>query len=136
MVCRCLLIAAALAALLAGCGGRSADLFGVEREGSVPDARLQLVVNDGGTVSCDGGADKRLPEDLVIEARELQRDLLEPASQGLRLEPGTGSILRYDVITPDGRVRFADDSRGKPAVLDRFAFFVRKVAQGVCGLPR
>src|SRR4051794_18724205 len=68
----------AVAALAAGCGGRSADLFGVARAGSVPDARLRIVVNDGGTVSCDGGGDRRLPADLLVQARELQRDHEQP----------------------------------------------------------
>jgi hypothetical protein len=131
-----LAVLAAIALLAAGCGGRSADLFGVDREGSIPDARLRIVVNDGGTVSCDSGADRRLPDDLLVAAREIQRDLAQPATQGLRLAPGAQSVLRYDVTTPDGRVRFADDSHGSPPVLDRLAYFVRQVAQKVCGHRR
>lgn len=131
-----LAVAVLAGAVLAGCGGPSADLFGVDRAGSVPGAQLRLVINDAGTASCDGKPSKRLPEELLIEARELQEELLEPASQGLNLAPGPRSVLRYDVHTLDGRIRFADDSAGKPAALDRLAYLVRQVAQRVCGLPR
>jgi hypothetical protein len=132
-----LVLAAVLVAILAaGCGGRSADLFGVDREGNVPDARVRIVVNDAGTASCDSGKDRELPDELLIEAREVQRDLEEPATEGLNLPPGPQSVLRYDVTTPDGRVRFADDSKGRTPVLNRLAFLVRQISQRVCGLPR
>jgi hypothetical protein len=130
------LAAVLVLALTAGCGGRSADLFGVDRTGDVPDARVRIVVNDGGTATCDAGKDRELPDALLIEAREVQRDLAEPADAGLNLAPGPQSVLRYDVTTPDGRVRFADDSKDRPPVLDRLAFLTRQISQQVCGLPR
>ncbi|HEY3018547.1 MAG TPA: hypothetical protein VGJ32_00050 [Solirubrobacteraceae bacterium] len=127
---------AAAALLAAGCGSPSADLFAVERAGSIPGARLRLVVNDAGTVRCDDRPAVKLTEAELLDARDLQRDLEDPAGRDLRLAPGPGSVLRYRVRTPDGTVSFADDSRGKPAVLDRLAFYVRRLARQRCGRPR
>jgi hypothetical protein len=133
-------LAVALAATLAlaGCAGGtpSADLFAVERTGRVPDADLRLIVSDGGAVTCNGRAGSRLTDEELLEARDIERDLEDPARQGLRLRPAGASILQYRVHNGEGTLSFADDSRGKPAVLDRLAFFVRRVAKQRCGLKR
>jgi hypothetical protein len=127
--------AVALAAAAAGCGGDGGDLFAVDRAGDVPGAQLRLIVKDVGTVSCNGAQARRMPEGLLLDARELQRDLVAPAKRRLSLQGGANSVLRYDVRTSDGQVRFADDSPG-PRVLDRLAYFVRRTAKDVCDLPR
>ena len=133
-----LLAAAALAAALlaAACGSPSPDLFAVDRSGTIPGARLRLVINDAGTVRCDDRRAVELSGGELLDARDLQRDLEAPAARALRLAPGRGSVLRYRVRTPDGTVSFADDSAGKPAVLDRLAFYVRRMAQERCGRAR
>jgi len=134
---RLLAVAALAAALLAAaCGSPSPDLFAVDRSGTIPRARLRLIVNDAGTVRCDDRRAVELSGGELLGARDLQRDLEAPAARALRLAPGRGSVLRYRVRTPDGTVSFADDSAGKPAVLDRLAFYVRRVAQGRCGRAR
>jgi hypothetical protein len=121
---------------LAGCGGSSGgDLIAVDRAGNVPGAKLRIVVEDPGLVHCNGSAGQRMPDQLLLDARELQRDLVGPAKADLDLPGGPQSVMSYDVHTVDGDVRFADDSRG-PAVLDRAAYFTRQVAQQVCKLPR
>jgi hypothetical protein len=133
-----MIVAVGVAAVggLTGCGGSSGgDLIAVDRAGSVPGATLRIVVEDPGLVHCNGSAGKRMPDQLLLDARELQRDLVEPAKADLDLPGGPQSVMNYDVHTVDGDVRFADDSRG-PAVLDRAAYFTRQVAQQVCKLPR
>src|SRR2546423_7752260 len=130
------LIALLALAGLAACGAQSSDLFAVDRAGSIPGARLRLVVNDGGTVRCDGRRPVAMSDRELLDARNLQRDLRPPAAEALRLPARPGSVLRYRVRTPDGAVAFADDSPAKPAVLDRLAFFVRRVAQARCRLRR
>ena len=130
------LAAAALASALAGCGTPSADLFAVERTGSIEGARLNLIIGDGGAVQCDGRAGSRLTDQQLLDARELERDLAKEAERGLRLPRNPNSVLQYTVHGGDGTVSFADNSRGKPPVLDRLVFFVRQVAQQRCGLPR
>lgn len=130
------ILAATGAATAVGCGGTAGDLLAVDRSGDVPGAELRVVIGDGGLVRCNEGEEIRLPEKLLLEAREIERDLEAPAEEQLSLEPGPGSILRYDVETPTGTVRFADTSRGRVAGMDELAFLVRRVAQDVCGLPR
>jgi hypothetical protein len=129
-----LLTATALAA--AGCGGDSGDLFAVERSGDVPGAKLRLIVDDGGTLTCNDEQPKALPAKLLLQARAIATDIEESAQKSLDLPAGPQSVLQYVVHTRDGTVRFADDSRGQPEVLRRVAYFTRQAAQQVCGFAR
>jgi hypothetical protein len=132
----------ALGLLLGGCGQRSADLFVVERSGTIPGARLTLLVGDGGTVRCNGGAAREITSADLIDARAIARELngteQEPgfAREGLSLPPGPGSILRYQVRSEGGTVRFADISRGQPQAFFDLAKLTRDLAKQVCGLAR
>lgn len=120
----------------AGCGGvKSADLFIVYRSGSVAGARLTLLVNDGGTVRCNGGAQRALSDADLVRARAIQDDLHDPAVSRTSLRAGPRSVLRYYVRDPDGSVRFSDDSQGQPQVFQQLALFVLQTARGVCRLP-
>ena len=137
------LVALALAVVATGCGGPSSDLFGVERGGTVPGARLTLVVDDGGFVRCNHSGAKEISSAQLIDARDIARQLNGepdkepgPAKKNLRFPPRPGSILRYDVRTEQGSVAFADNSARQPAVLFRAAELTRDLAKQVCGLPR
>src|SRR3954470_5595859 len=123
-------------AALAGCGTPSADLFAVDRSGSVRGAKLAMVVSDGGTVTCNGAKAVALTNDRLLDARELQRDLKDAAERHLELPPRAGSVFRYEVRTPDGTVRFADNSPGARGALARLTLFVREVARQRCRLAR
>jgi hypothetical protein len=128
-------------ATVAGCGGvLSPDLFIVYRSGSSPGAKLTLLVNEEGVVQCNPSpthpAPRHLSDAQIIEARTIQEDLHDPASRHESFPAAPGSVLSYYVRDQDGSVRFADNSRGQPAVTRKLAFFVLNVAQGVCGLPQ
>ena len=140
-------IAAALAVaatLASGCAGGtpSADLFVVTRTGTIPGAKLTLLLGDGGTVRCNGGPERDITSKQLITARGLLDDLQGgkdddgPITKSLRLPPGPGSILRYSVRGEEGTVAFSDTSRGQPKVFYEMALFTRQMAKGVCGLPR
>jgi len=139
-----LTIALAAAALLTGCAGGtpSADLFVVTRSGSVPGAKLTLLVGDGGTVRCNGGPEKPISSDQLIDARAIlhelegDEDTEGPLTQDLHLDAPPNSILRYQVRAEDGTVSFADTSKGQPKGFYEVALFTRRIAKGVCGLPR
>lgn len=131
-----ILLLVATTVLIAGCGGESGDLFAVERSGSVPGAQLRLIVDDGGTLTCNDEPPKPLPDKLLLDARSIATDIEEPAQESMNLEARPQSVLRYVVHTPDGTVRFADNSRGQPEVTQRLAYFTRQAAQQVCGLAR
>jgi hypothetical protein len=128
--------AALLAALVApGCGTESADLFVVERDGALPDAKLGLVVGDGTTVECDG-AERPLANALLLDARQLAADLEPLLERRTRLPPAQGSIVRYRVFNDAGEVRFTDASPRLPPELARVIVLTRRIARESCGRDR
>ena len=70
-------ITAALALVLAGCGLeiQEPDLFLLTRTGE--GKTLTMLVNDSGTISCNGGKMKMLADPLLIQARDLAQNLDE-----------------------------------------------------------
>jgi hypothetical protein len=125
----------ALALALAGCGNRTApDLFVLTRTGSIPDANLRLRVSDDGLVRCNGGERKRMSDPLLLDAREIVRELNPIAPK--TLPPGRRSVLRYRLRLEDGTVRFSDSSRGQTREMFLTQEFARGVAKSVCGLKR
>lgn len=132
---------ACLALGTGGCGGvLSPDLFIVYRSGSVPGAKLTVLVNEEGAVQCNPNPSHpviyHLSDAQIIEARTIQEDLHDPASRNESLPAARGSVLSYYLRDQDGSVRFADNSPGQPAVMRKLAAFVLNVAQGVCLLPQ
>jgi hypothetical protein len=122
-------------ALIAGCGTASPDLFEVERSGADRKANLTMVVNDGGSVTCNG-KEHALDADRLLRARELTRDLGEQAELGVELPPGPRSNLSYRVRMEAGTVAFSDTSAGNPPAFLRLAAFTKDVAERVCGIVR
>jgi hypothetical protein len=131
-------IVASLASLLvAGCGGlKAADLFVVYRSGATPQARLTLLVNEEGSVHCNGGRALKLSDSQLVVARAIQEELHDAAVANRTLPARPGSVLSYYVRDPDGRVRFSDNSADQPPVLRTLALFVLQTAQQVCHLPQ
>lgn len=119
---------------LSGCGGgiASPDLFIVQRSGSVAGASLTLVVNDGGTVRCDGGPPHAISDSQLVQARGIQEDLKEATSKHLSLPPRPGSVLGYYLRDEDGHVRFSDNSAGQSKIMHELQVFVLEVGRGVC----
>ena len=141
---RLLVLGAVAAALLAaGCGSPAADLFVVERSGTLPGAKLTLLAGDGGTVRCNGGPEKEITSADLIRARKIARELNGkdeahpgPAVESMRVPPRPGSLLRYEIRSEKGRVAFSDNSLPQPAVFFLAQKFTRDMARRVCGLPR
>lgn len=129
-----LLLSSAVVVLTA-CGTPAGDLMVVERSGSIPGADLSLRVVDDGQVECNGERHDLASEQLIA-AREVVRDLAEPAQAGVSLPPGASTILRFRIRTKDGVVGFSDTSPGQPDAFYRAAQLVRDIAQDACGLQR
>jgi hypothetical protein len=129
------LLAALAAALLAGCGSPSPDLFVVDRSGPDPAANLTMVVSDGGSVTCNG-KEHALDADRLLRARQLARDLGKQAELGLELPPGPNANLSYKVRLESGTVAFSDTSRGNPQAFFQLAAFTKDVSERVCGIVR
>jgi len=124
-----------VAVALAGCGTPPPDLFSVERSGPDRNANVDLVVSDGGSVSCDG-EEHPLDAERLLRARQLVRDLSPQAELGIELPPGPGSQLSYRVAMEAGSIAFSDRSRGVPATFLRLAAFTKDVIERVCGIER
>ena len=132
---RRVLLAAALAAVLAGCGTPPPDLFEVKRTGEDRNANVDVVVNDGGSVTCNG-KQHPLDGDRLLTARELHRELIPQAELHLELPPGPQPQLSYSARMEAGTVSFSDTSRGNPKPFLALAAFTKDVAEDVCGLER
>lgn len=124
-----------LLAAASGCGTAGADLMVVERTGSIRGADLRMRVIDDGQVECNGRVHD-LPSELLIESREVVRELAAPARAGTSLPPGDPSILRFRIRTEDGVVGFSDTSPRQPEAFYRAAQLVRRIAKQACGLER
>jgi hypothetical protein len=126
----------AVTMLAAGCGGVTApDLFIVYRTGSTLQARLTLLVNEEGGVTCNGRpVQQKLGDPQIVKAREIQEELEKPSSSHLSLPPRAGSVLSYYVRDEKGNVRFSDNSAGQPAVLHKLQLFVLQTGQEICHL--
>jgi hypothetical protein len=126
---------AVLALVAAGCGSAPPDLFEVQRSGEGPGAKLQMVVNDGGSVTCNGHT-HTLNGDRLLRAREITRELAKQAELALELPPGANTVLSYRVRLGAGTVAFADSSADLPRSFSDLQLFTRDVAKQVCGLSR
>ena len=124
------------ACLVVGCGARAPDLLLVQRDGSVPGARLTLEIADDGTVRCNHGEPRRMTDQQLLSARALARDLERPASLHVSLPPGRDGVLSYRVRLAEGAVSFTDTSPGLTPLLLRVQALTRSVATRTCGLPR
>jgi hypothetical protein len=122
-------------ALLAGCGTPSPDLFEVRRSGPDPNANVTMVVNDGGSVTCNRVRHPLDPARL-LRARELVRELAPQAELHLELPPGPSAELSYRVRMEAGIVAFSDTSRGIPRSFQELAGFTKDVTERVCGIER
>lgn len=127
----------ALATLaLGGCGAAYPDLFILTRSGELPGARLTLLVGDGGTVRCNGGAEQRLPDQLLLDARHITTSLAEDAAEDLVIPRHPDTLLRYRLRYQEGTVTFSDVDAAKRPELGDVVAFSRTVAKDICGLAR
>ena len=126
------------AALIGGCGGtqRAADLFEVERTGTIPGAKLRLLVTDNGTVRCNGAPPRAMPGELLVEARGLTEDLAAEAGKPLNAVPPTNSIYSFKVRMGAGTFDWQDGSLNLPQPFLEMSRLVRRIAKEACGLTR
>jgi hypothetical protein len=121
---------------LAGCGlgVQSPDLFLLTRTGL--GGKLTLLVNDGGTIGCNGRPPRTLPDPLLLRARDLATSLDGDAKEKLRIASAPGSVYRYTIRLPDGTISFPDTAAagGRYPRLAQAELFTVQAAQQACGL--
>ena len=118
--------------LAAGCGTPPADLFVVQRTGTVPGANLRMLVSDG-TIRCNDGPKHEISSQEVLQGRAIAT-ALEDIKQA-DIPPGTPQIFAFRVRSESGTIRFADTTT-RPEVLPQLVRLVRDLARSVCHLPR
>lgn len=122
-----------LALLLAGCGGTSGDLMAIEVSGGEGQGRtLDIVVANDGRGTCNGGRERPIPSDVVIEARELERELADLAEEGATYEASGDDQREYVVRTKAGTVRWSEGELGLPEVLPRTQLLALKLDRLLC----
>ena len=119
-------------AALAGCGlnVQSPDLFLLSRTGQ--GRSLTLLVNDGGTIRCDGSTPRPLADPLLLSARDLATELDNDAKSGLRIPAGARSVYRYTVKLQDGTISFPDTAGADHPELAQAELFVLQALSGPC----
>ena len=130
-------IAAAVLATVAGlaaCGFnvQSADLFQVTRIGQ--GQKLTLLVNDGGTIACNGGKPKSLPDKQLLQARDLSTKLNEDAKNRVRFPASARSVFSYTVKVQNGTFTFPDTAAASRKELAELELFVVQAAADPCGI--
>jgi hypothetical protein len=122
-----------LAAVLGGClGVQASDLFLLTRAGV--GRNLTLLVSDGGTVRCNGGAAKPLPDKLLVQARDLATTLNNDAKQHLQLARTANTVATYTVKLQNGTISFPDTAARAHSELAQLELLTVQIAQGPCGL--
>jgi hypothetical protein len=129
-----LVIAVAAAVLaIAGCGLNvsSPDLFVLTR--TRQGETLTLLVNDAGTIRCNGGPTKSLADRVLLQARDLATSLDNDAKHGLRIAAPANSIYQYKIKLQDGTITFPDTAAAGHKELAQAELFAVQAAQGPCG---
>lgn len=129
-------VAVAIAVGLAGCGFNveAPDLFLLTRTGN--GHKLTELVNDSGTIRCDGGRTRTLPDSLLLQARDLAGGLGGDAQANLRIPPARNSVFRYTIRLSQGTISFPDTATagGRYPRLSQVELFALTAAQRGCGL--
>ncbi|MDQ6835479.1 MAG: hypothetical protein M3016_04760 [Actinomycetota bacterium] len=128
-----LVAVAAAASTLAGCGldVRLPDLFLLTRTGQ--GTRLTLLVNDAGTMSCNGAAARRISSARLISARDLADSLAADARRHLRLPARRNAVYSFRVRLQPGTISFSDRDTVDRRELAQAVLFATQAAQQVCG---
>jgi hypothetical protein len=129
---RWLALAAVLPLLLGACGFdvEEPDLFLLTRTGQ--HGTLSLLVNYGGTVSCNGGKAKNLPDPLLLNARNLESSLDADAMAKLNIPTPKDSVFSYKVRLQDGTIYFPDTAGATHSELAQAEQFALQTDQQVC----
>lgn len=128
-------LALAAAALLGtGCGGEAGDLMAIEVTGGPAGAArpLDIVLASDGRGTCNDREREPVPSDLVIDARELERDLGDLAEDGATYGPTRENQRRYVVRIKKGTVRWAEGEPGLPEVLPRTQLLALRLDRLLC----
>jgi hypothetical protein len=128
--------AAAIAAFccltLAACGFdvKAPDDFLLTRTGQGP--RVTLLVNDGGTIRCNGSRARAISSTMLIDARDLVQNLTDDADASLRIPEARNTVYRYTFRMQAGTVAFPDTAAARHHELAGVEQFALRALAGPC----
>ena len=120
--------------LAAGCGGEAGDLMAIKvSPGATKTEPLDIVVESDGRATCNDGEREMIPSELLIDARELERQLGKLVEEGANYFPPTGPLQReYVVRIKAGTIRWSEGEHGLPRELPRTQLFTLKLDRLLC----
>ena len=126
--------AAVVAGLLAaGCGGEAGDLMAIEiAKGPARGRAIDIVIASDGRATCNERPEETIPSELLIDARELERDLGDLAEEGAFFEPTGAGRREYVVRIKAGTVRWSEGNRGLPRELPRTQLLALRLDRLLC----
>jgi hypothetical protein len=122
---------AALAAALTGCGGSAGELITISTTGG-GGPHFRVVVTGDGRGSCNGGGERALPSQHVLDAREVERELTDYAEKRASFASGPRGARRYVASTKDGLVTWVEGARGAPAVIAKGIVLTQELKRDTC----
>ena len=126
-------VGVATALVLAGClNVQAADLFLLTRTGQGP--KLTLLINDSGTIRCNGAKAKPISDSSLIAARDLSDNLATDAQNNLTIRDVPGSVYYFRIRMQQGTIAFPDKAAGSRKALAQAELFATQAAQRDCGL--
>jgi hypothetical protein len=118
---------------IAGCGGEAGDLMAIEiAKGPARGREIDIVIRDNGRATCNDREEESIPSDLLIDARELERDLGDLAEQGAFFEPTGAGRREYVVRIKAGTVRWSEGDRGLPRELPQTQLLALRLDRLLC----
>ena len=133
MARRAALALVAAGMLAAGCGGKAGDLMAIKVSGGLAGPNpLDIVVASDGRGTCNDRPSEPIPSDVVIEAREVERELGDLAEAGARYEDGRTGGASYVVRIKAGTVRWREGERGLPEALPRTQLLALRLDRLLC----
>jgi hypothetical protein len=125
-------VLAVAAAALPGCGGGAGELITITTSGGAGDNH-RFVVTGNGRGSCDGGDERGLPSEHVLDAREVERGLKRYARDRASFTTGAPpGARRYVASTKDGIVTWVEGARGAPRVVAEGILLTQELKRDLC----
>jgi hypothetical protein len=124
---------AAAAAALVGCGGEPGELLVLTTSGG-GEATQRLVVEGDSRGSCDNGPEQTLPSEVILDAREVERELSDAARDRRSYTTGApADARRYTLSTKDGIVHWTEGARPVPAAVGKAIALRQNLKRALCG---
>ena len=125
--------AAVVAAVLLGCGGGAGDLLAIEVSGGPAGQIAQrIVVTENGQASCNGGPQEAIPNERLIQAREVEREAEGLATRAADLTTREPAARQYVLRTNAGTVRWSEGSPRLPQELGKAALLALQLGRSAC----